>query len=242
MSLDFAALETAMVRTQLLINSNFRERARYADEKGKIEETAESIKRNTGELRGALEEAKGTMERRRKWDERAELILKNKTLKSLEDQGEAMKKTQKEIEEEEARGLEFGESWGKRREQFERIVEECKALQRVIRDEKEEAERAEGMDGGAESGAQTSAVGTPAAETGDATPLPNHDGDGLRPLPSGSRRGSRNASRAVSPSREDDSMNEIVMGDAVGTPAATHSSLEEGEEGEASETNTPMET
>jgi hypothetical protein len=239
--LDFAALESSMVRIQLLQNSNERERERYASEKIKILETAEDIKENTLELRAQLEEAQKTMQLRTTYDTLAETILKNKTLKSREDQDESMKKTNAEIAEEERKSAEYEERWAQRQEQFARIVEECAALQRIIKDEQEEAERAEGMDGvieeGGESGEQTSAAATPAPDASDSTPMLSHDGEGLKPLPARSAMGSR----APSPLRFDLEVNDITMGEAVGTPAATHSSLEEGEEGEASETNTPME-
>ncbi|KAF2422458.1 hypothetical protein EJ08DRAFT_682671 [Tothia fuscella] len=286
-NLDFLALETAMVRMQLLQDSNARERSRYALEKIRIMETKEGIKSSTSSLRTQLETAKSTMAKRKIWDEKANVILRNKTLKSLEDQGEAMKKTLGEIGEEEAKGVEFGVRWQKRRARFDKIMDECAELRRVIKDEKEEAERAEGMDGGegvngsnggggSGSGTQTSAVNSPPPGGGDATPLPHNNADGadgggeLKPRAVGSRaqsrapsrdgsRGprrnsSRNGSRAATPAKEDEEMqgegegaevvNEVVMADAdaVGTPARTHSSLEEGEEGEegeASETNTP---
>ena len=62
MLLDFAALESTMVRIQLLQRSNERERERYSAEKLKILETAEAIKNNTTELRHQLEQARQMME------------------------------------------------------------------------------------------------------------------------------------------------------------------------------------
>jgi hypothetical protein len=239
---DFGLLDSSMVRIQLLYNSNERERARYADEKVKILQTAEAIKKNTAELREQLEEARSTMQLRKTYDAAAETILKNQTLKSREDQEESMRKTNAEIAEEERKGAEFAWRWAKRQEQFSKIMDECKALQAIIKDENDEAERKEGMDGegedsGVDSGAIPSAAATPVPDTGGATPLPNLDSEGLRPLPSGSR----NGSRAPSPGRRrEQDFVDVNMGD-VATPAATHSSLEEGEEGEASETATPME-
>jgi hypothetical protein len=232
-----------MVRIQLLYDSNERERKRYADEKIKILQTAEAIKNNTTELRGQLEEARSTMQLRTTYDVKAEAILKNQTLKSREDQEESMKKTNAEIAEEDRKNEEFAGRWAKRREQFNKIVDECKMLQAIIKDEKDEAERKEGMEGedgddeGVDSGALASTAATPAPDAGGPTPLPNHDVEGLRPLPTGSRMGSR----AASPGRrQDQEAGDVSMGD-IATPAPTQSSLEEGEEGEASETHTPME-
>jgi hypothetical protein len=237
--IEFGALESSMARIQLLYNSNERERRRYAEEKIKIMQTAEAIKNNTTELRTQLEEARNIMQTRKTWDALAETILKNQTLKSREDQEESMKKTNAEIADEDRKAGEFGQRWAKRREQFMKIVDECKAMQAVIKEEDEEpeAERKDRDEEGVESGAMPSAAATPAPDAGGATPLPNHDGDGLKPLPAESRMGSR----APSPGRRPDhESGDVSMGDAA-TPAATHSSLEEGEEGEASETNTPME-
>jgi hypothetical protein len=243
-TIDFGALESSMVRIQLLYDSNERERKRYAEEKVKILQTAEAIKNNTTELRAQLEEARSTMQLRTTYDAKAEAILKNQTLKSREDQEESMKKTNTEIAEEDRRSTEFAGRWAKRREQFNKIVDECMALQAIIKDEKDEAERKEGMedddDGdeeGVDSGVAPSTAVTPAPDAGGATPLPNHDVEGLRPLPATSVMGSR----APSPGRRpDQEAGDVSMGD-IATPAATHSSLEEGEEGEASETHTPME-
>jgi len=233
--LDFGALESSMVRIQLLHNSNVRERRRYADEKVKIVGSAEAIKNNTAELRAQLEEARSTMKLRKTYDALAETILKNQTLKSRDDQEEFMRKTNAEIAEEDRKSREYEERWAKRHEQFNRIIEECNALQNLIKEEKEEAARKQGMEGGDDEDAgQTSTPDTPAPDTRDATPMLNDDGEGLKPLPAGSKV----ASRAPSPGRND--FNDISIGEAVATPA-THSSLEEGEEGEASETNTPME-
>lgn len=254
-TLDFAALESSVTRIELLHESNKRERQRYAEEKVKILRTAESIKENTVELRNQLEEARNTFQSRQTFDKLAEKILNNKTLKSREDQEESQKKTNAEIADEQGKSEELEARWAKRQEQFSKVIDDLDVLQLIIRDEKEEAERAEGMEGVdeelAESGAPTSTAATPAADPGGVTPLPNHDVEALKPLPAGGSRagssaGSRIGSRAPSPlplRTEDLEVNDVTMGDA-GTPAGTHSSLEEGEEneeGEASETNTPME-
>ena len=110
MKLDFAALESSMVRIQLLQRSNERERERYAAEKVKIMETAEKIRQSNIELKQQLELSRQTMESRKKYDELANKIFSNKMLKSREEQAQMHEKLQKEIAEQELEAEEYAKA------------------------------------------------------------------------------------------------------------------------------------
>ncbi|KAH6703983.1 Tho complex subunit 7-domain-containing protein [Leptodontidium sp. MPI-SDFR-AT-0119] len=208
---DFAAFDYSISRIQFLLNSNERERARYQADKQRILETAQAVRDSTAQLRLQLEESKKTLEQRKKFDKLAEKITNNQLLKPRDVQEGNLAKL-----EEECKGLEreshaYSVTWKERREQFERIVEEGMQLRRLIRDEKEEVERREGMDGGEEDGevGEGSRGGqTPkhSSQSGNATPRPDgfsqpESGLKPRPLQSGSlsMSGSRSNSRAASP-------------------------------------------
>jgi hypothetical protein len=211
-SFDFAAFDSSICRIQFLRNSNERERARYAADKDKILATAQEVRDSTAELRVKLEEAKKTLEQRKKFDELAEKITNNRLLRPREDQEVNLRKLEEECRELERESQAYGETWKERREQFQRIVEEGQQLRRLIRDEKEEVERREGMDGGEEDGevGEGSRGGmTPkhSSFSGNATPRPDGPMGGSpdrglkpRPMASGSlsRAGSRATSRAPS--------------------------------------------
>ena len=210
--LDFAAFDSSISRIQFLRNSNERERERYKADKERILETAQAVRDSTVQLRMQLEEAKRTLEQRKKFDELAEKITNNRLLRPREDQEINLRKLEEECRELERESSTYGETWKERREQFGRIVEEGMQLRRLIRDEKEEVERREGMDGGEEDGevGEGSRGGqTPKHNTsGNATPRPEGPSTTSpdtalkpRPLPSGSmsRSGSRPNSRAPSP-------------------------------------------
>lgn len=205
--LDFAAFDSSIARIQFLRNSNERERERYKADKQRILETAQAVRDNTAQLRVQLEESKKTLEQRKKFDELAEKITNNRLLRPREDQQINLQKLEDECRELERESTAYGETWKERREQFGKIMDEAMQLRRLIRDEKEEVERREGMDGGEEDGevGEGSRGGqTPKhySQSGNDTPRPDGE-SGLkpRPLPSGSlsRPGSRTTSRAPSP-------------------------------------------
>jgi hypothetical protein len=210
--LDFAAFDSSIARIQFLRNSNERERERYKADKERILETMGAVRESTAQLRVQLEESRATLDQRKKFDKLAEKITNNKLLRPREDQEINLKKLEEECRELERESMAYGETWKERREQFGRIVEEGMHLRRLIRDEKEEVERREGMDGGEEDGevGEGSRGGqTPKhnSASGGATPRPDSqradspDG-GLKPRPghmgSLSRSGSRSGSRAAS--------------------------------------------
>lgn len=184
MLLDFAALEDSMVRIQLLRRSNDAERARYAAEKVKILSTAAAIRENTTELRAQLDVAQRTLALRKTYDALADRITGNRMLKPREEQAANLEKLDKEIGELEGESKAYAATWAERRTQFQRIVEEGKQMLRMIRDEKEEAERKEGMEENSEAGG--SRAGTPTPQDGGRTPAQTEQDAGtgsLRPLP-----------------------------------------------------------
>ena len=192
-----------------------------------------AVRESTAQLRIQLEESRATLDQRKKFDKLAEKITNNKLLRPREDQEINLKKLEEECKELERESRAYGETWKERREQFGRIVEEGMQLRRLIRDEKEEVERREGMDGGEEDGevGEGSRGGqTPkhSSASGGATPRPdsqrpNSPDGGLKPRPmasgslsrSGSRSNSRAASPAVSERRRDEAEgDDSMMADA----------------------------
>ena len=164
---------------QLLLTSNARERERYAAEKVLIQATAQEVRENTAELRVQLEEAQRTLALRKTYDELAEKITSNRLLRPREDQHANLAKLNAEIADLERESRDYAQTWAERRQQFGRIIEEGMQLRRLIRDEKEEVERREGMEereDGDEGEAsslrgRSSGVATPHHDLGGATPL-----------------------------------------------------------------------
>ena len=174
--LDFAAFESSIIRIQFLLTSNIKERERYAAEKVKIQATAQAVRENTTDLRTQLEEAQRTLALRKEYDELAEKITSNRLLRPREDQHANLAKLQAEIAELERESHEYAETWAERRQQFGRIIDEGMQLRKLIRDEKEEVERKEGMaerdDGDEDHRSIHSAGATPHPEPEGLTPLP----------------------------------------------------------------------
>lgn len=173
--LDFAAFESSIIRIQFLLTSNIRERERYAAEKLKIQATAQAVRDNTAELRIQLKEAQRTLALRKEYDDLAEKITSKPTLRSREDQHINLAKLNAEIADLERESQEYAQTWSERRQQFGKIIEEGMQLRRLIRDEKEEVERREGMeereDGEDEQRGRSSGGVTPRHETGGMTPM-----------------------------------------------------------------------
>ena len=176
-TLDFAAFEGSISRIQFLLTSNEKERERYAAEKLKILSTMQTVRDNTSELRGQLEEAQRALALRKSYDALADKITSNRLLKPRGDQQANLQKLRTEITELEEESKEYAKTWAERREQFGRIVEEGMQLRRLIRDEKEEVERREGMLEGREgdeadvpSKGKSSGANTPRQEPETVTP------------------------------------------------------------------------
>ncbi|PKY05274.1 hypothetical protein P168DRAFT_268419 [Aspergillus campestris IBT 28561] len=177
MTLDCAAFEASIARIQFLLVSNEKERERYAAEKLRILSTMQSVRENTSELRDQLQEAQRLLALRKSYDDLAEKITSNRLLKPREDQQANLQKLRTEITELEKESKDYATTWSERREQFGRIVEEGMQLRRLIRDEKEEVERREGMqeggdgdDGDIASKGKSSGATTPRPDTDSVTP------------------------------------------------------------------------
>lgn len=180
-TLDFATFEGSIARIQFLLTSNEKERERYAAEKLRILATMQSVRENTADLRVQLEEAQRLLALRKSYDELAERITSNRLLKPREDQQANLQKLQAEITELEKESRDYATTWAERREQFGRIVDEGMQLRRLIRDEKEEVERREGMqededgdDADVPSKGKSSGANTPRPDSDSVTP--SHQG------------------------------------------------------------------
>ena len=145
---DFSAFESSIARIQFVRASNTRERERYATEKLKIEANAQSVRDNTSQLRLQLTEAQTTLSIRKTYDELANKITSNKSLRPRDEQLLSLEKLRSEIEDLEREKQQYAQTWSERREQFSKLMEEGQRLRRLIRDEKEEVERREGMEDG----------------------------------------------------------------------------------------------
>ena len=215
--LDFEALESTLNRIQLLKDSNARELARYASEKAKILETAQAVRDNTTHLRRQLEEAQKTLALRKQYDGLTEKILSNRMLKPREEQTAQLDKLANEIADLDAEGKDYEGLWRDRREQFHRMTEEGKQMLRLIKGVKED-ETTEEMEDSQEredgeastTKGESSAVGTPGPETGNATPMrAAYEGDEpsnkllQKAMGVGVSTPGRGTSRAVSPSLGD---------------------------------------
>ncbi|KAI0184568.1 Tho complex subunit 7-domain-containing protein [Xylaria flabelliformis] len=192
--LDFAAFDSAIARLQFLATANAAEREHYASARLRIINTMESVREGNSQLRVRLDEARETLAQRRKFDELADKITGNRMLRTRAEQHVNLAKLAEECEELRRESEAYGDTWRERREQFERLVDEGRRLRALIRDEKEEVERREGMDSDAEDGEAaptpgkgiTSGNATPRAENGaissnkgdvdTATPRPDSPG------------------------------------------------------------------
>lgn len=122
-----------------------------------------------------LEEAQKTLALRKEYDEAAEKITNDRMLKPREDQHSNLAKLNAEIADLERESQEYAQTWSERRQQFGKIIEEGMQLRRLIRDEKEEVERREGMqereDGDDDHRSTRSGGATPHGDVGGTTPM-----------------------------------------------------------------------
>ncbi|OQE42276.1 hypothetical protein PENCOP_c004G02172 [Penicillium coprophilum] len=246
-SLDFAAFEGSIARVQFLLTSNEQERQRYATERVQILSTMQSVRESTADLRSQLEEAQRLLSLRKTYDELTDKITSNRLLKPREDQSANLQKLRMEIADLEKESKDYAMTWAERREQFGRIVDEGMQLRRLIRDEKEEVERREGMQEGADgdegdatSKGKTSSGNTPGPESDVVTP--SHHGQDETGRSSALQVERPGAAGAASPlrqvtaaqidgtgsSREDTNM--IDEGEISAISDGELSELEEGEE------------
>ncbi|KAF1915947.1 Tho complex subunit 7-domain-containing protein [Ampelomyces quisqualis] len=211
---ELSSLDFAILRAEFTTDSNHTERDRYAVEKDGITAKQQHVRDTIEELRVQLVQAKETLMVRKLYDELAEKITSSKMLKPRDEQALAHAKLDEEIAELEHQVKSAKDTWSERRTQFGRIEDATREMLRLIKDEKEEAERKEGMmkDGdeegegeGSTSRGDGSRVGTPrpdggmtpvhvsqTAETSSSLKVPPKDR--LHPL-------SREASPVPSPAR-----------------------------------------
>lgn len=206
--MDFAAFEGSIARIQFLLASNEKERERYAAERLRILATMDAVRNNTAELRGQLDEAQRLLALRKNYDDLAEKVTSNRLLKPRGDQQANLQKLRSEIVELEQESKEYAATWAERREQFGRIVEEGMQLRRLIRDEKEEVERREGMqedaegdEGDAPSKGKSSEANTPRPERDSPTPSHTQD-EANRSATSLHAENNAASARAASPLRQ----------------------------------------
>ncbi|KAG7293092.1 hypothetical protein NEMBOFW57_003138 [Staphylotrichum longicolle] len=196
-TLDFAAFDSSIARLQFLLTANERERERYAAERTRILSASQSVRDNTTSLRAQLDDARATLAQRRQFDALADAITSNASLRPRHEQAANLQKLQDEIAELEAEREAYGVTWHERREQFARIMDESMRLRRLIRDEKEEVERREGMDDDDVAGGTPrpsgvgSREGTPRPEAGGLVPKSGAESGDVagtpRPLSAGGR-------------------------------------------------------
>ncbi|KAJ4374967.1 hypothetical protein N0V83_002046 [Neocucurbitaria cava] len=172
---ELSLLGFAILRAEFTTKSNHTERERYAVEKVAITAKQQHVKETIEKLRAQLIEATQTLAVRKTYDELAEKITSSKMLKPRDEQALAHAKLDEEIAELEHEVQSAKNTWSERRTQFGRLEEEAREMLRMIRDEKEEAERKEGMmkdgdeDGeheGSTSRGDVSHVGTPRPDGG----------------------------------------------------------------------------
>ena len=168
--LDFAGFESSIIRIQLLLSSNEKERQRYATDKLNIEATAQTVRDNTAELRVQLEEAQRKQALRKEYDALANEITSNRVLKPREEQRLNLEKLNAEIADLEQESQEYATMWTRRREQFNKVLDQTAEMQRQIKDEKQEGDEDEQM----------------GVASGDATPRPPSAGRGT-PVPGGEK-------------------------------------------------------
>lgn len=204
--MDFAAFESSIIRIQFLLTSNSQERERYAAKKVKIQDEAQSVMDNTADLRIQLDEAQKRLALRKEYDELAEKITNNRQLKPRDEQHQNIEKLHAEIAELERESQDYAHTWAERRDQFGKIIDEGMQLRRLIRDEKEEVERREGMEGQGEVDQEhkgvSSGINTPRHDVEANTLMQGIEKEDDGGTTAGGLSGGQNAQRGASPLRE----------------------------------------
>ena len=196
-NMDFAAFDSSITRIQFLMDANQRERERYAGDKIRIIQEAQMVRDKTADLRVQLDQAKAALAQRRKFDELADRIKRSKMLKPRDEQHKNLRNLEEECRKLERESGSYAATWKDRREQFDKIIEEGMQLRRLIRDEKDDFDRREGMEEGEEEGETATQCGqTPRpVSQGNASPNPelivthsqSRGGETPRPYSSGGR-------------------------------------------------------
>lgn len=220
--LDFAQFDSNVIRAQLILNSNEHERRRYAEEKLKIQDTRQAVMENNSTLHDQLAGAQRTLEARKGYDKLTEKITSNRALRTREEQHVQLETLRREIAELQAESQVYARTWAERRDQFGRIVDEGTQLLRLIRDEKEEAERKEGMDDMSD-GESTPARGTKSGAgtpAGDNTPVHVPTADGSQSPLHGSKLRDHTVPEDSDPVNSSVSASQTARGDRPTVPEA----------------------
>lgn len=253
---DFANLESSLIRIQLILSSNQRERERYATEKAKIMETAQAVRNNTVELRTYLVEAQRILHQRKGYDEQASKILDDRRLKSRDETRSDIEKLEKEIEDLQQESAEYETTWFSRREHFNAVTREGDAMIRLIKgikdDPEPEPDKDENMED-VEDGEDDGKTGTGRFESpgpdgrsprptdmGDSTPMPESgDAGDTTPRPTNkfldiddpTRTNSRISSPLVQPTPMQDDVDMEEANIAPGTPTGQTDELSKSNDG-----------
>lgn len=236
---ELELLDFATLRFELTTGINHEERERYAKDKVKITEKQDHVRQNIQKLHVDLQQAKETLAVRKTYDELTEKITHNKMLKPRDEQAIAHEKLDQEIAELEQEVQSAKTTWSERRTQFNRIETEAINLMQMIKDEKEEAERKEGMrdDEGDDKEASTrgdvSHAATPRPD-GGLTPVHTSqtaDAPNSLKIPPQDRLSALSAGTSPAPSGAGDDTEMVEAGARI----ADDSELEEGEDVEEGE-------
>ncbi|KAI8650245.1 hypothetical protein NCS56_01477200 [Fusarium sp. Ph1] len=185
LALDFAAFDSSITRLQFLHDANIRERERYAADQDRILAECQAVRQNNTQLREQLEAAQATLAQRKKFDELAEKITSNRLLRPREDQIANLAKLEEECRELERESETYNETWRERRDRFNRIMEEVCFWDGKSVTRREEVDRREGMNEGAEDDGEVDKPGqgrhrswhtNPDALNGGRTPMRGHPG------------------------------------------------------------------
>ncbi|RDA89627.1 hypothetical protein CP533_6104 [Ophiocordyceps camponoti-saundersi (nom. inval.)] len=225
---DFAAFDSSIARFQFLFDASMRERERYGADQQRILSECEAVRNNNSRLREQLDAARATLAQRNKFDELAERITSNRLLRPRDDQRVNLAKLEEECRELERESETYSCTWKERRDQFNRIMEEGMMLRRLIRDEKEEVDRREGMNEDADDDADAPTGQTPrmATATGDESTPQAADGNNSQSMKIAAAARRLEASDADTPARsdqapDDGSRDDVDMEDGEERPTAT---------------------
>ena len=231
--LDFAAFESSIIRIQLLLTSNAQEREGYAQKKLKIEAASQAVRDNTVQLRSQLADAQSMLALRKEYDELAEKITSNRLLRPRDEQHANLEKLNLEISELQRESQEYAELWNRRRQQFDKIVDQTTEMQRQIKDEKEEVERREGMeereDAEEDQGTTPSGVETPKLETSGGTSMQGIEKETLGDISNRLSTEKPSTARRKSPLHETQNANQGLDNPLVGEDQDEGEMAEDGE-------------
>ncbi|KAF3911708.1 hypothetical protein AA313_de0204222 [Arthrobotrys entomopaga] len=236
--LDFAPLEEALMRIQLLTAANRQEVARYEQKKMQIEEASEKARSEMVELNASLSEAHQLKQHKLEYDVIAtEITSSPNSQKTRQAQYDSINRLNSEIEALEREKAEYGKVWAARRAQFGAIVEALMGMQAQIQEDKEEQERREGLDDDEDEGEKAAESGE---KDGAKVEEPNPTAGSAAQEDSGSAPKNEETSGEVKGEGGDVTMEDTTMEEGERTSTRDQSRLtsprlEEGEEIEEGE-------